>query len=1122
MSVTVPYRRRLRPRFFVWLGLLCVFVLGPAWAQKIDPAATQTSGGPSIPLPAPGTPGLAGGIFEIDGELQSGLPADDAVGVGLDWLDGPAGSGVLGGDVLGTPKDPQFTYHGIDLYNVADATLFKTGSNKVSDNPTTYNVVPQGSLPSKDDINHGLVHFFFQDTPQGPHLWAAVAGDRESEKGDSYIDFEFLQSALTLDLGTGTFTSAGPDGGRTVNDILLTLHLLQGGAQVEFFSQTWQEASPGVFSYVDAPLPPGVYNAFANLTADVPTTYEAFGGFTYPTNTFGEASLDLTGLGITNECTTISTVFIRTKSSASPTAELKDLIVPIQVHVCIDNQPPVLTCPSNRTFECDETVVFGDATATDNCDSDVDITYSDETAGTCPTVITRTWRAEDDCENVSTCVQTVTIDDTKAPVVTSCPDDYAIQCGNPVFGHPTFTDNCDPSLTLDSTTVTSPGTCPKVVTRTWWATDDCGNESAHCDQAVTIDDTTAPVVTSCPEDHAIQCGNPVFGHPTFTDNCDADLTIDSTTVASPGSCPKVVTRTWWATDDCGNESAHCDQAVTIDDTTAPVVTSCPDDATAECGQPTFGHPTFTDNCDADLTIDSTTVTSPGSCPKVITRTWWATDNCGNESAHCDQAVTIDDNVAPAVTSCPDDATIQCGEPVFGHPTFTDNCDLSLTLDSTTVTSPGTCPRVVTRTWWATDDCGNESAHCDQAVTIDDTTAPVVSSCPEDATIACDQPIVFGRPAFTDNCDLSLTLDSTTVESPDPCPKVTTRTWWATDDCGNESAHCDQAITVECCPQQICTLTQGAYGSAGGKFNGMGTLELIQSLLELDPLVVGKGGRSLTIAEDAAQCIIDRLPGGTTPSALPVGFGDQTLNPSTCQTNPPLPLYDSDRWSNVFLAQVVTLSLNTRLDPNLPAFELSATFCTTAGEFQIYSKVLTALSNHGLPQTVAGLLELANRALAGQATNPATIAQINDAIDTINRAFDECRSVVPCGLTAATSRTGEDGGPQLSTGDVGLSFETPAPLNTPTRFELGQNYPNPFNPNTRIKLSVPQAARWTLSIYNVAGQLVKRFEGSTSGPEFVDVQWDGTNRNGESVSTGVYIYRMDAGPFTAMKKMVLLK
>ena len=72
------------------------------------------------------------------------------------------------------------------------------------------------------------------------------------------------------------------------------------------------------------------------------------------------------------------------------------------------------------------------------------------------------------------------------------------------------------------------------------------------------------------------------------------------------------------------------------------------------------------------------------------------------------------------------------------------------------------------------------------------------------------------------------------------------------------------------------------------------------------------------------------------------------------------------------------------------------------------------------------------------------------------------------------------------------------------------------------MALPEATDWTLRIYNVSGKLVKRFEGSTSGAAYVSVGWDGVSDSGRQVSTGVYFYRIKAGNFTQVKKMVLLK
>lgn len=86
---------------------------------------------------------------------------------------------------------------------------------------------------------------------------------------------------------------------------------------------------------------------------------------------------------------------------------------------------------------------------------------------------------------------------------------------------------------------------------------------------------------------------------------------------------------------------------------------------------------------------------------------------------------------------------------------------------------------------------------------------------------------------------------------------------------------------------------------------------------------------------------------------------------------------------------------------------------------------------------------------------------------------------------------------------------------PTQYGLLQNVPNPFNPTTKISLELPTLTSWNLDIYNVAGQLVKNFNGTDQG--VVNVEWDAS-----SVASGVYFYKMTAGAFSDTKKMVLMK
>jgi hypothetical protein len=87
-----------------------------------------------------------------------------------------------------------------------------------------------------------------------------------------------------------------------------------------------------------------------------------------------------------------------------------------------------------------------------------------------------------------------------------------------------------------------------------------------------------------------------------------------------------------------------------------------------------------------------------------------------------------------------------------------------------------------------------------------------------------------------------------------------------------------------------------------------------------------------------------------------------------------------------------------------------------------------------------------------------------------------------------------------------------------------NTPNPFNPQTTIRFVVPAGARrdYALRIYDVAGRLVRGLASGQIDPGMHDVRWDGTNDRGESVSSGVYLYRINVGADALRGKMVLLK
>jgi hypothetical protein len=94
---------------------------------------------------------------------------------------------------------------------------------------------------------------------------------------------------------------------------------------------------------------------------------------------------------------------------------------------------------------------------------------------------------------------------------------------------------------------------------------------------------------------------------------------------------------------------------------------------------------------------------------------------------------------------------------------------------------------------------------------------------------------------------------------------------------------------------------------------------------------------------------------------------------------------------------------------------------------------------------------------------------------------------------------------------------------PKDYALGQNYPNPFNPSTTIVFDLPKQSPVRLEVYNVIGVLIRTMlRGEVVGAGRHQIVWDGRDDRGRIVPSGVYIYRISAGDFSASLRMTLLK
>ncbi len=122
---------------------------------------------------------------------------------------------------------------------------------------------------------------------------------------------------------------------------------------------------------------------------------------------------------------------------------------------------------------------------------------------------------------------------------------------------------------------------------------------------------------------------------------------------------------------------------------------------------------------------------------------------------------------------------------------------------------------------------------------------------------------------------------------------------------------------------------------------------------------------------------------------------------------------------------------------------------------------------------------------------------------LGSAFDES---VP---RSAPTPDGEEGGDDIA-------------AELPVEFGLSQNYPNPFNPTTVIRFALPEAASVSLVVYNTFGEEVARLVDGERPAGYHEVSWNGRNMSGSQVATGVYFYRINAGTFQSVRKMVFMK
>ena len=337
-----------------------------------------------------------------------------------------------------------------------------------------------------------------------------------------------------------------------------------------------------------------------------------------------------------------------------------------------DTEAPVFTfVPQDTTLSCDEdfgTESLGAAEAVDNCDSAVEIGFSDsivlldDCAGTAEVI--RTWTAEDECGNNKTVEQLITLIDTTAPEFSApLPEDATVACDAvPMPQSLTATDNCDPAVFVQFTEEQSDDDLCQTdytLTRIWTVTDCAGNETSHT-QVLSIVDTLAPVFTAGPLDAIVECDAvPAAADITSLqaeDNCDNAIsyTYEGETFEA-GNCANSYTLfRQWSAGDCSGNSSSWVQTLTVLDTQAPSLDvtfedgSSAHDTTVSClGEVPALAAATQDACDDApmLTASTDTIGLDGCGNATIQFNFGSADACGNTTT-ASFTVTVQDEVSP--------------------------------------------------------------------------------------------------------------------------------------------------------------------------------------------------------------------------------------------------------------------------------------------------------------------------------------------------------------------------------------------------------------------------------------------------------------------------------------------
>ncbi len=446
----------------------------------------------------------------------------------------------------------------------------------------------------------------------------------------------------------------------------------------------------------------------------------------------------------------------------------------------------------------------------------LDLQFTDEVMAEndCEQTVIRTYTATDLCQNQAMFQQEITFIDDEAPLISNLVDE-SFTCPEELenASHPIAIDNCSEAVLIfvDETIFND---CTIQVSRTWTATDACGNESSAV-QYINIQDTQAPEFLTELSDIELSCGAtlPDADEVEATDNC-SEVIIEFSEETLPTVCEQNIhlVRTWIATDACGN-SAELTQNIRIEDTEAPVFGLLPEDVSIACGEDLpVAEVSATDNCSGEVNIEFEQNYASGGCPNIF-RTWTATDACGNQTSYT-QTIFIDDTEPPLLDGIIFNLEATCENiPDIPVPNVTDNCDENVDVTVSESLSANGCEQILIRTWIATDDCGNTTI-ATQSINLIDEAPPVFINPIADNAVECEDLADLALPQVEDNCGGEVDLTYTEEFLGGGCAGQISRVYTATDLCGNSASFTQTINIIDLSPPVFTGVLAGTFVDCG--------------------------------------------------------------------------------------------------------------------------------------------------------------------------------------------------------------------------------------------------------------------------------------------------------------------